>query len=71
MENVAESLELLEEKVGGDVIMYDYKDISSIFKINSNKAIEFLKKYGVKVGSWKIERRKLIKVLNENEGRLI
>lgn len=71
MENVAESLELLEEKVGDDVIMYDYKDISSIFKINSNKAIEFLKKYGVKVGSWKIERRKLIKVLNENEGRLI
>lgn len=64
---------LVSEKNGaeGGVVMYNYKDISSIFKINSNKAIDFLKKYGVKVGSWKIERRKLIKVLNENEGRLI
>lgn len=53
------------------VLMYDYKDISSIFKINSNKAIDFLKKYGVKVGSWKIEHSKLVKLLNEKKGRLI
>lgn len=63
--------ELKKNVNANNVIMYNYKDISSIFKINSNKAIEFLKKYGVKVGSWKIEHSKLIKLLNEKEGRLI
>ena len=71
MKEPDKKLVLEENETTNAVVMYDYKDISSIFKINKNKAIDFLKKYGVKVGSWKIERNKLVRLLNEEKGHLI
>lgn len=62
---------VIKEQKEGIVIMYDYRDISKLLGINANKALEFLKKFGVKIGHWQIERGKLLKVLNDNEGRLI
>lgn len=71
MKEPDKKLVLEENETTNAVVMYDYKDISSIFKVNKNKAIDFLKKYGVKVGSWKIERNKLVRLLNEEKGHLI
>lgn len=62
---------VIKEQKEGIVIMYDYRDVSKLLGINANKALEFLKKFGVKIGHWQIERGKLLKVLNDNEGRLI
>ena len=57
-----------EEQKEDDVIMYDYKKISDLFRINENKAGDFLKKFGVKVGHWQIEKGSLLSVLRENRG---
>lgn len=57
-----------EEQENDDVIMYDYKKISDLFRINENKAGGFLKKFGVKVGHWQIEKGSLLEVLREHKG---
>lgn len=61
--------DVLEE--GGqedNVILYGYKELSDLFGINENKALDFLKKFGVKVGHWQIEKGSLLEVLRENKG---
>ena len=68
-EKIVESV--IKKQKEGIVIMYDYRDVSKLLGINANKALKFLKKFGVKIGHWQIERGKLLKVLNDNEGRLI
>lgn len=55
-----------EEK---EVTMYGYKDISEILGINANKALEFLKKFGIKAGHFQIEKNAFIRILQENSGK--
>lgn len=58
-----------KEQNGREVVMYDYKDVSKILGVNSNKALEFLKRFGVKIGHWQIEHAGLLKALQENGGK--
>lgn len=58
-----------KEQNGSEVVMYDYKDVSKILGVNSNKALEFLKRFGVKIGHWQIEHAGLLKALQENGGK--
>lgn len=60
-----------EEQDKNIVIMYNYRDVSKLLGVNANKALEFLKKFGVKIGHWQIEHKKLLKILTENKGTLI
>lgn len=50
------------------IIIYGYKEISKLFGINDNRAEDFLKKFGVKVGHWQIEKESLLAILRENRG---
>lgn len=52
------------------VVMYDAKKISKTFHVNVNKATDFLKKFGCRIGHWQIEQNKLLKILSENDGIL-
>lgn len=63
--------EVLQEEDEDIVIMYNYRDVSKLLRVNANKALEFLKKFGVKIGHWQIEHKKLLRILNENEGTLV
>ncbi len=66
-EEVCENI-VQEEQEENEVIMYDYKKISDLFGINENRAGDFLKKFGVKIGHWQIEEGSLLAVLRENRG---
>lgn len=64
--------EVFQEEQDKDiVIMYNYRDVSKLLGVNANKALEFLKKFGIKIGHWQIEHKKLLRILNENEGTLV
>lgn len=65
-----ETLEdIIEEKpVDNNITLYGYKEISKILGINENRASDFLKKFGVKIGHWQIEKGSLLEVLRENKG---
>lgn len=66
IENVLE-----EEQEVEKIVIYNYKDISSLFGINENKALNFLKKFGVKIGHWQIEKGSLLEVLRQNKGEIL
>lgn len=53
-----------------EVVMYDYKAVSKLLGVNSNKALEFLKKFGVKIGHWQIEKESLLEILRKNRGEV-
>ena len=57
-----------EEQEESTIITYGYKEISELFGINENRAEDFLKKFGVKIGHWQIEEGSLLEVLRENKG---
>ncbi len=67
LDNIVKALENQQEDK--DIILLDYKEISAILGINNNKASDFLKKFGVKIGHWQIEKGSLINVLRENQGK--
>lgn len=58
-----------KENESCEIVMYDYKAVSKLLGVNSNKALEFLKKFGVKIGHWQIEHAGLLKALQENVGK--
>lgn len=62
--------EILEDVVQEEnkISIYGYKEISKLFGINENRAEDFLKKFGVKIGHWQIEKGSLLEVLRENKG---
>lgn len=57
-----------EEQEESKINIYGYKEISKLFGINENRAEDFLKKFGVKIGHWQIEEKSLLSVLRENRG---
>ena len=57
-----------EELEESTIVTYGYKEISEIFGINDNRSEDFLKKFGVKIGHWQIEKGSLLEVLRENKG---
>lgn len=59
---------LQEEQEENTITTYGYKEISKLFGINDNRAGDFLKKFGVKIGHWQIEKGSLLEVLRENRG---
>lgn len=59
---------LQEEQEENTITIYGYKEISKLFGINDNRASDFLKKFGVKIGHWQIEEGSLLEVLRENKG---
>lgn len=59
-----------KEQNGREVVMYDYKAVSKLLGVNSNKALEFLKKFGVKIGHWQIEKESLLEILRKNRGEV-
>lgn len=66
-----EIIETIKALVKSDVGILNAKEIMDIFHINRNKATEFLKKYGVKVGCYCIEKEKLLEILRNEEGDLL
>ncbi len=66
LDNIVKDLE--EQQEDNDITLLDYKEISALLGINNNKASDFLKKFGVKIGHWQIEKGSLLKVLRENKG---
>lgn len=67
LDNVVKDLE--EQQEDNDITLLDYKEISALLRINNNKACDFLKKFGVKIGHWQIEKGSLLNVLRENQGK--
>lgn len=57
-----------EEQEESKITIYGYKEISNLFGINENRAGDFLKKFGVKIGHWQIEKGSLLEVLRTNKG---
>lgn len=57
-----------EEQKESNIVIYGYKEIGKLFGINDNRASDFLKKFGVKIGHWQIEEGSLLEVLRENKG---
>lgn len=57
-----------EEQKESNIVIYGYKEIGKLFGINDNRAEDFLKKFGVKIGHWQIEEESLLSVLRENRG---
>lgn len=51
-----------------NIIIFGYQEISDLFGINENRASDFLKKFGVKIGHWQIEKGSLLKILREYRG---
>lgn len=70
--NTIEEMQLLEQTADNEqVVMYDAKELSEIFGVNVNRSTDFLKKFGVKIGHWQIEKNKLLEILKANAGVLI
>ncbi len=67
LENIVKDLE--EQQEDNDITLLDYKEISALLGINNNKASDFLKKFGVKIGHWQIEKESLLRILRENRGK--
>ena len=67
LENIVKDLE--EQQEDNDITLLDYKEISALLGINKNKASDFLKKFGVKIGHWQIEKESLLRILRENRGK--
>ena len=65
--NIVKDLE--EQQEDNDITLLDYKEISALLGINNNKASDFLKKFGVKIGHWQIEKESLLRILRENRGK--
>lgn len=70
-EDVKKVLDLEQTADNEQVVMYDAKKISEIFGVNINRSTDFIKKFGVKVGHWQIEKGRLLAVLRENVGVLM
>ena len=51
-----------------NIIILGYQEIADLFGINENRASDFLKKFGVKIGHWQIEKGSLLKILREHTG---
>ena len=58
----------VKEEEESNIVIYGYKEIGKLFGINDNRAEDFLKKFGVKIGHWQIEEGSLLAVLRENRG---
>lgn len=70
--NTIEEMQLLEQTADNEqVVMYDAKELSEIFGVNVNRSTDFLKKFGVRIGHWQIEKNKLLEILKANAGVLI
>lgn len=66
-----ELLETFKQYVENTVEIFTAKDLMSLFHINRNKATDFLRKYGVRLGKYCIEREKLLEVLRTEKGNLL
>lgn len=67
-----ETVQLLETAENSEeIVMYNAQNISQLFNVNLNKSTDFLKKFGVRIGHWQIEKGTLLEVLQKNKGNLI
>lgn len=66
-----ELIEKIRMYVKNEVIVFNAKDLMKIFHINYNKSIAFLKKYGIRLGCYCIEKEKLLEVLRTEKGNLL
>lgn len=66
-----ELLETIKQYVKNTVEIFTAKDLMKIFHTNRNKATTFLRKYGIRLGKYCIEREKLLEVLRTEKGDLL